>query len=106
MKIRSNKHRKFISEQPCIITGRTLGVQSHHLLRVEGKGMGTKTSDIWCIPLHWEVHAALHKNGNEVAFFVNHGLDYEMVKAVALRFSSISSDKKIRESVEKYLTIT
>lgn len=96
MKIRSSKHRKFVSEQPCIITGATEGVQAHHLLRAGGKAMGTKACDRWLVPLHWTIHDALHKNGNEVAFFANHGLSYDVVTAFAMQFCSISPCKKIK----------
>lgn len=94
-KIRSPKHRKFVAGLPCLISGNTEGVQAHHLLRVEGKAMGTKACDRWLIPLHHTIHDALHKNGNEVVFFANHGLDYETVKDAAIYYASISPDKRI-----------
>lgn len=96
MKIRSKIHRQFVSQQPCIITGSTYGVQAHHLLRVEGKGLSTKSCDRWVIPLHYVIHDALHKNGNEVAFFANHGFDYETIKALATQFCMRSPCEKIR----------
>lgn len=97
MKIRSKKHREFVASEPCMITGYTHGVQAHHLLRVEGKGMGTKSCDRWCVPLHYTIHDALHKNGNEVVFFANHGWHYEDVKGIALALAQGSPDKKIRD---------
>lgn len=96
MKIRSKAHRQFVSEQPCMITGATHGVQSHHLLRVEGKGLSTKACDKWVVPLHYTIHDALHKNGNEIVFFANHGWDYEDVKEFAKGLCIISPCNKIR----------
>lgn len=58
VKIRSKIHRQFVSQQPCIITGSTYGVQAHHLLRVEGKGLSTKSCDRWVVPLHYVIHDA------------------------------------------------
>lgn len=98
MKIRSKEHLQFVCRQPCIITGNLDETNhAHHLLRVEGKGLATKTCDSWTVPLHWTLHNALHKNGNEIAFFANHGLDYETVKQIARDLSNKSPDKRIRE---------
>jgi len=98
-KIRSPKHRKFVASQPCMITGSTYGVQSHRLLRVEPiKGLSTKSCDSYCVPLHHTIHDALHKNGNEIVFFANHGFDYEVVKDMAEFLSMQSPCDKIRKS--------
>ena len=84
-KIRSEKHRKFVASQPCVVTGYQgdKGVP-HHLMQVDGvKGIGVKSCDMWSIPLHHDIHMALHKNGNEVVFFANHGLDYLLYSLLA-----------------------
>lgn len=97
--IDSPKHRKFVAGQPCIISGYQgeCGI-AHHLLRAESiKGTSKKSCDRWCVPLHSTIHDALHKNGNEVAFFANHGLDYEAVKQIARDLSNRSPDGRIRE---------
>ena len=99
MKIRSPKHRKFVASQPCIITGYQgeRGVP-HHLMRVDGtKGVGTKSCDRWCIPLEFSIHEALHNNGDEIAFFTNHGMPYERVMLKARCLAQQSPDKRIRE---------
>lgn len=98
MKIRSKKHREYVSQQPCIVTGIVgEGVQAHHLLRAGGKGLATKACDSFCIPLYHEIHSALHNSGNEVIFFTNHGIDYETVKQTARSLALASPDKRIRE---------
>lgn len=96
MKIRSKVHRKFVSEQPCMISGLTIGVVGHHLLRAGDHSMGSKACDKWLVPLHWTIHNALHKNGNEIAFFANHGWNYEDVKELAKGLCVISPCNKIR----------
>lgn len=100
MKIRSEVHKRFIGEQPCMITGRMgSDVASHHLLRVQPiKGIATKACDSWLVPLYWEIHNALHANGNEEVFFANHGFDYERVKLYATDLARQSPDKKIRDA--------
>jgi hypothetical protein len=98
-------HMLFVASQPCIISGYQgeYGV-GHHLLRSEPtKGIARKQSDIWIVPLHSTLHDALHKNGNEIAFFANHGLDYDDVKERALYLASISPDPKIRKLAKEYL---
>jgi len=98
MKIRSKKHRDFVASQPCIVTGyQGERVVAHHLLRVPGKGMGTKSCDSWTVPLESSVHDALHRNGNEVEFFKNRWLDYERVKECARELARMSPDIKIRK---------
>ncbi len=98
MKIRSKKHLAFVASQPCILSGYWNDtVVPHHLLRAGGKGMGIKACDSLVVPLTSFMHDALHKNGNEVVFFANRGLDYEAVKQIARDLSNRSPDKRIRE---------
>ena len=104
-KIRSEKHRRFVANKACMLSGLMDGVQAHHLLRAEGKGMATKASDIWLVPLHHTLHDALHKNGNEVVFFENHGMDYEYVMDTARICSELSPDKKIREAIRLWVSL-
>lgn len=102
-RIDSPIHRKFVASQPCLITGYQgeCGV-GHHLLRVEAiKGIARKVCDKWMVPLHSTIHDALHKNGDEVVFFANHGLDYDFVKSRAIELAMQSPDKKIRAAVWK-----
>ena len=100
-RIDSPKHRKFITTRACLISGYKTGVQAHHLMRAEPvKGMGIKLCDKWCIPLHHTIHDALHKAGDEIAFFANHGMDYDDVKQLAGVYASMSPDKRIRDAVK------
>lgn len=99
-KIRSAKHRKFVSEQPCMITGyQDEGVDPHHLLRSGGKSMGTKACDSKCIPLMHKYHMELHANGDEVLYLDLMGIGYDVAEAEALRLARLSPCKKIREAV-------
>lgn len=66
--IRSEKHRRFVASLPCCISGRDEATQGHHLLRVPEKCMGRRAGDNWIIPLHHEMHTALHRSGDETAF--------------------------------------
>ena len=79
-----------------MISGLIYGVQGYHLLRAGDHSMGSKACDKWLVPLHWTIHNALHKNGNEIAFFANHGWNYGDVKEFAIGLCVISPCNKIR----------
>jgi len=101
-RIDSPLHRRFVASQPCLITGYQgeRGVD-HHLMRAEPiKGIARKVCDRWVVPLESSIHDALHKNGNEISFFANHGLSYEAVKAFAMQFAILSPDKRISDAVK------
>ena len=65
--IRDKKHLAFVASLPCCITGRTDGIEVHHLLRGTGEKCGNrKSGDNWVIPMEWTEHQALHAWGKEV----------------------------------------
>lgn len=66
--IRDKAHLAFVAGLPCCITGRTDGVQAHHLLKTSEKCMGRRSGDDKVIPLHHEMHTDLHRGGDETAF--------------------------------------
>lgn len=102
-KIRSHAHREYVATHECMLTGKEYGVQSHHLLRADGThGMGTKTCDMWSVPLHYDMHDKLHRYGDEVEFFEAHGWDYDQVKGEALTLSHSSPDARIRQKASAY----
>ena len=96
-KIRSKKHREYVSQRASILSGARAEV-AHHLLRVDAiKGMGTKSCDRWVVPMTHAEHDALHKAGDEVAFFARHGLDYEFVKERARVLCKSSPCNEMRD---------
>lgn len=106
-KVRSEKHRRFVASQPCIVTHAEYGVQAHHLLKAEGlKGMGTKSCDKWCIPLHFTEHDKLHKNGNELDYFAERDMPYSTVIQAAINLAKSSPDNAIRKAINDYLEFT
>lgn len=84
-----------------MITEAIDGIQTHHLLRAEGHGMGTKACDRYCVPLHYTMHDMLHKNGAEIEFFKTYGWAYEDVLKYAKELCERSPDKKIRSLYDK-----
>lgn len=98
----SKKHLKFIDSLPCVICGRYESTH-HHLLRVgnkylkpkqgeeeflipkiKSKGMGTKSDDMFCLPICTKHHAEAHRYGNDKAYFEQHGIEEPEKFALAL----------------------
>jgi hypothetical protein len=73
-RIEDRKHLERVAAMNCCCCKRAGGV-SHHLLRVPGKGMGIKAGDNWVINLCHVCHDSLHRNGNEVKFLAQYGID-------------------------------
>lgn len=90
---KKKKHLHFIDSLPCCVCGNRHGITHHHLLRVapeylplaegeeaflipkvKSKGMGTKSDDIFCLPVCPKCHAAAHMAGNDKAFFQSKGI--------------------------------
>lgn len=73
--VRDKAHIAFLRQLPCCITGRTDGVQAHHLLRTSEKAMGRRSGDDKVIPLDHYMHMCLHASGDETKFLGSHGID-------------------------------
>lgn len=68
------KHVKYVASMPCCLRlygGCEFGVQAHHLLKpmFGSRGMGMRANDSNVIPLCYEHHTQLHRNGDENKFF-------------------------------------
>ena len=68
------KHLKYVASMPCCLRyygGCKFGVQAHHLLKpyFGTRGMSMRSEDSNAIPLCYEHHTQLHRNGNETKFF-------------------------------------
>lgn len=70
-KVRDVKHRRFIASLPCLITGAT-DVQSAHVRKNNGGGMGYKPSDDCCVPLSCAQHTTQGDIG-ETEYWKPHG---------------------------------
>lgn len=51
------------------------GIQAHHLLRTDERGLSRKSSDRWAIPLCFLHHNELHAAGDEEAYLASKGID-------------------------------
>tara|TARA_R100000773_G_scaffold44223_1_gene44601 strand:+ start:92 stop:403 length:312 start_codon:yes stop_codon:yes gene_type:complete len=72
----NKKHLMWVAQKPCCLSAHfpalcSANIQAHHLLKpYDGfRGVGLRANDKNVIPLCFKHHNALHKRGNEFAFF-------------------------------------
>jgi ERF superfamily len=65
---RNKKHLQLVALQPCLVCGRTPS-DAHHLRFAEPRALGRKVSDEFAVPLCRSHHSALHRAGDERAWW-------------------------------------
>lgn len=73
-RIRDRDHIKFVASQPCLICGRQ-PVDAHHLRFAQRRALGRKVSDEFTVPLCRGHHRALHRAGDEAAWWQTVAID-------------------------------
>jgi hypothetical protein len=71
---RDKDHRKFVTLQPCLVCGRKPS-DSHHLRFAQPRAFGRKVSDEFSVPVCRGHHRALHRSGDEAAWWTEVGID-------------------------------
>ena len=71
---RDPAHLKFVSSQPCLICGRYPS-DAHHVRFLQPRALGRKVSDEFAVPLCRAHHRALHRRGDEQAWWQQANLD-------------------------------
>jgi hypothetical protein len=71
---RDRAHRRFVSAQPCVICGRRPS-DAHHLRFAQPRALGRRVSDEYTVPLCRSHHRALHRCGDEVAWWKGNRVD-------------------------------
>jgi hypothetical protein len=73
-RLRSEAYMAHVRTFPCLVCGDVS--EAHHLLRTpDGRGMGMKSGDQWCVPLCHEHHMELHNLGAEPLYFTLKGVE-------------------------------
>jgi DNA recombination protein Rad52 len=72
-RLRSKEHLEFVGKQPCLVCGRR-PAHAHHLRFAQPRAMSLKVSDEFTVPLCAGHHDALHKTGDERAWWARHGI--------------------------------
>ena len=98
-KHRSPAHRAYVASLPCLIAGFWNETNvDHHLLRAGGHSTGSKACDSLTVPLQHFYHDRLHANGDEIAFFANHGWDYLRLLHEIKKINANSPVERIRSA--------
>jgi hypothetical protein len=71
---RDRAHLKFVSAQPCLICGRR-PCDAHHLRFAQPRAIGRRVSDEFTVPLCRSHHRALHRHGDEAAWWQSNKID-------------------------------
>ena len=71
---RDRAHLRFVSAQPCLICGRQ-PTDAHHLRFAQPRAIGRRVSDEFTVPLCRSHHRALHRHGDEPAWWGTNKVD-------------------------------
>ena len=92
-RIRDRDHLTFVARQPCLVCGRR-PAQAHHLKFAQPRAMSLKVSDEYTVPLCNGHHDALHKSGDERAWWARHGIIDPLKFAARLWAASRNGDRE------------
>jgi hypothetical protein len=71
---RNREHLRYVAQQPCLICGRKQS-DPHHLRYLQPRALGRKVSDEFAVPLCRSHHRAVHRAGDEQAWWKAAGIE-------------------------------
>jgi ERF superfamily len=71
---RNREHLRFVAQQACLVCGRKPS-DPHHLGFTQPRALGRKVSDEFAVPLCRGHHRAVHRSGDERAWWQQAGID-------------------------------
>ena len=71
---RNREHLRFVAQQTCVLCGRKPS-EAHHIRFVQPRALGRKASDEFAVPLCRAHHRAVHRTGDEKAWWQQAGID-------------------------------
>ena len=71
---RNKEHLRFVTRQPCLVCARKPS-DAHHLKFVQPRALSRKSSDEFAVPLCRTHHRAVHRSGDERAWWKASGID-------------------------------
>jgi DNA recombination protein Rad52 len=95
-RVRDRDHLTFVAHQPCLVCGRR-PAQAHHLSFAQPRAMSLKVSDEYAVPLCNTHHDALHRSGEERAWWARHGIIDPLKFAARLWAASRNNERAIFE---------
>jgi ERF superfamily protein len=102
---RNRDHLRYIAQQACLVCGRKPS-DPHHLRHVQPRALGRKASDEFAVPLCRSHHRAVHRAGDERAWWQTAGIDPVKVarklwKHTRLDEARIRSDRAASDRILK-----
>ena len=77
-RLRDRDHVRSVAKRACLICGRQPS-DAHHLRFVQNRALGRKVSDEFTVPLCRGHHREAHRSIDEVAWWMNFGMDPTVV---------------------------
>ncbi|MFY9624774.1 MAG: ERF family protein, partial [Rhodoplanes sp.] len=71
---RNREHLRYVAQQACLVRGREQS-DPHHLRYLQPRALGRKVSDEFAVPLCRSHHRAVHRAGDEQAWWKAAGID-------------------------------
>jgi hypothetical protein len=71
---RNREHLRYVAQQACLVCGRKPS-DPHHLRHLQPRALGRKASDEFAVPLCRAHHRAVHRAGDERAWWQTAGID-------------------------------
>jgi ERF superfamily len=71
---RNREHLRYVAQQACLVCGRKPS-DPHHLRHVQPRALGRKASDEFAVPLCRSHHRAVHRSGDERAWWQAAGIE-------------------------------
>jgi hypothetical protein len=100
---RDRAHLEFVASQPCLLCGR-LPSDAHPLRFMQPRALGRRVSDEFAVPLCRTHHRALHRHGDEAAWWNSAGID-AMTIAHGLWEHTRLSGAPIHEHIDPLLSL-
>jgi hypothetical protein len=97
-RIRDRDHLAFVARQPCLVCGRR-PAQAHHLKFAQPRAMSMKVSDEYTVPLCNGHHDALHRTGDERAWWARHGILDPLKFAARLWAASRNGERETLDTI-------
>jgi hypothetical protein len=98
-RIRDKGHVRFVAQQACLICGRQPS-DAHHLRFAQTRAMARKVSDEFIVPLCRIHHRAVHRVGDERAWWAETGIDPGKVANTLWKKSRRSNGHARQETVD------
>jgi ERF superfamily len=99
---RDRVHLEFVASQPCLLCGRQ-PCDAHHLRFMQPRALGRRVSDEFAVPLCRTHHRALHRSGDEAAWWKSTDMDPVMIAQRLWQHSRLNGSP-IQEHIDPLLS--